>query len=113
MHLYPVDGAVHRVGQHDTAFGYRDATWSGVFAGIDPDPGNAEAIKQWCVDYQEELHPYSMGGSYVNFLGSDETRDRVQATYRDHYDRLARVKAAYDPDNFFHANQNIKPVRPT
>lgn len=112
MHLYPVDGAAHRVGPHDTAFGYRDATWSGVFAGIDPDPGNAEAIKQWCVDYQEELHPYSMGGSYVNFLGSDETQDRVQATYRDHYDRLARIKATYDPDNFFHANQNITPAQP-
>ncbi|TDC55066.1 FAD-binding oxidoreductase [Actinomadura sp. KC345] len=109
MHLYPIDGAAHRVGADDTAWSYRDAVWSGVFAGIDPDPVNAEVIRRWCVDYSEALHPYSMGGSYVNFLGEDESEDRVRATYGDHYEKLARVKAEYDPDNFFHANQNIHP----
>ncbi|MFJ4535487.1 FAD-binding oxidoreductase [Streptomyces tibetensis] len=111
MHLYPIDGAAHRVAPDDTAWSYRDALWSGVFAGVDPDPANAETIRQWCVGYQEELHPYSMGGSYVNFMGSGEGEERVRATYRDHYDRLARVKRTYDPDNFFHANQNIEPAR--
>ncbi|MCK8433223.1 FAD-binding oxidoreductase [Streptomyces sp. D2-8] len=111
MHLYPIDGAAHRVGPDDTAFSYRDALWSGVFAGVDPDPANAETIRRWCVDYQEELHPYSMGGSYVNFMGSGEGQERVRATYRGHYDRLARVKRTYDPDNLFHANQNIEPAR--
>src|SRR5690606_36297615 len=84
--------------------------WSGVFAGIDPDPANAAMIRQWCVDYQEALHPYSRGGSYVNFIGSDEGDDRVRATYGDHYGKLAQVKAEYDPDNFFRANQNIRPA---
>ncbi|MEV6651637.1 FAD-binding oxidoreductase [Streptomyces sp. NPDC051219] len=111
MHLYPVDGVAHRVGRDDTAWSYRDAVWSGVFAGVDPDPANAETIRQWCVNYWEEMHPYSMGGSYVNFMGSGEGQDRVRATYRDHYDRLAQVKRAYDPDNLFHANQNIKPAQ--
>lgn len=110
MHLYPIDGAAHRVGRDDTAWSYRDATWSGVYAGIDPDPANAATIRQWCVDYWEELHPYSMGGSYVNFLGADEREDRIRATYRDHYERLAQIKAKYDPDNFFRANQNIHPA---
>ncbi|MEV4787028.1 FAD-binding oxidoreductase [Streptomyces tuirus] len=110
MHLYPIDGAVHRVGPDDTAWSYRDALWSGVFAGVDPDPANAEKIRQWCVGYQEALHPYSMGGSYVNFMGAGEGRERVRATYRDHYDRLARIKRTYDPDNLFHANQNIEPA---
>ncbi|MGW1890561.1 FAD-binding oxidoreductase [Streptomyces sp. NPDC002004] len=109
MHLYPVDGAAHRVGPDDTAFSFRDAVWSGVFAGIDPDPANAETIKQWCTDYWSEAHPTSMGGAYVNFIGADEGKHRVQTTYRDHYDRLARVKAAYDPSNLFHVNQNIEP----
>jgi FAD/FMN-containing dehydrogenase len=63
------------------------------------------------VGYQEELHPFSMGGSYVNFMGSGEGQERVRATYRGHYDRLARVKRTYDPDNLFHANQNIEPAR--
>ncbi|RZB18338.1 FAD-binding oxidoreductase [Streptomyces sp. F001] len=110
MHLYPVDGAAHRVGPDDTAWGYRDAVWSGVFAGVDPDPANAETIRRWCVDYWEEMHPYSMGGSYVNFLGEGEAPGRVRATYRNHYDRLAQVKRTYDPDNIFHANQNITPA---
>lgn len=110
MHLYPVDGAAARVDQEDTAWGYRDAVWSGVIGGIDPDPANAGAIRQWCVDYWEELHPHSMGGAYVNFIGEDESHSRVRATYRDHYARLTRIKNAYDPANFFHANQNIAPT---
>ncbi|MFG1805589.1 FAD-binding oxidoreductase [Streptomyces sp. NPDC049040] len=110
MHMYPVDGAAHRVAPQDTAWAYRDATWSGVIAGIDPDPANAEAIKRWCVEYWEALHPQSMGGGYVNFMGTGESQDRVRGTYRDHYDRLAQVKRTYDPDNFFHANQNIAPA---
>lgn len=111
MHLYPVDGAVHRVGRDDTAWSYRDAMWSGVFAGVDPDPANAASIKQWCVDYWEDMHPYSMGGSYVNFMGEGEGQERVRATYGDHYDRLAQIKRTYDPHNLFHVNQNISPAR--
>ncbi|MGW7084819.1 FAD-binding oxidoreductase [Streptomyces sp. NPDC054871] len=109
MHLYPVDGAAARVDQEDTAWGYRDAVWSVVIGGIDPDPDNAGAIKEWCVDYWEELHPHSMGGAYVNFIGEDEAHSRVKATYRDHYARLTRIKNAYDPANLFHTNQNIAP----
>ncbi|GAA3010460.1 FAD-binding oxidoreductase [Streptomyces fulvorobeus] len=110
MHLYPVDGAAARVGQDDTAWAYRDAVWSGVIAGIDPDPANASAVTRWSTDYWEELHPHSMGGGYVNFIGADESRERVRSTYRGHHDRLADVKKAYDPDNLFHANQNIAPA---
>ncbi|WP_127356120.1 FAD-binding oxidoreductase [Actinacidiphila soli] len=109
MHLYPVDGAAHQVAQGDTAWAYRDAVWSGVIAGIDPDPANAGSLRQWCAAYWEELHPHSMGGGYVNFMGTGESQDRVRVTYRDHYDRLADIKRTYDPDNFFHANQNIEP----
>jgi FAD/FMN-containing dehydrogenase len=109
MHLYPVDGAVHRAGRDDTAFSYRDATWSMVIAGVDPDPANAERLRAWTVDYWEALHPYSMGGAYLNFM-MEEGQERIRATYRDNYERLARVKAAYDPDNLFHVNHNIRPA---
>lgn len=74
MHLYPIDGAAARVGKDDTAWAYRDAVWSGVIGGIDPDPANAELIRQWAVDYWEELRPHSMGGTYVNFIGAGRTR---------------------------------------
>ncbi|MFF9194920.1 FAD-binding oxidoreductase [Streptomyces sp. NPDC014779] len=110
MHLYPVDGAAHRPGPMDTAWAYRDAVWSGVIAGISPEPGEAGAIRDWAVDYWEALHPHSMGGSYVNFIGQDESPDRVKATYRGHYERLAEVKRTYDPDNVFRHNQNIRPA---
>jgi FAD/FMN-containing dehydrogenase len=60
------------------------------------------------VAYWEALHPYSAGGAYVNMM-MDEGQERVQAAYRDNYERLAAVKNTYDPDNFFHVNQNIRP----
>jgi hypothetical protein len=109
MHLYPVDGAGQDVGSGDTAWAYRDAVWSGVIGGIDPDPANAGAIREWCTSYWEALHPHSMGGAYVNFM-MEEGQGRVEATYRGNYARLRRVKARYDPDNLFHVNQNIVPA---
>jgi len=109
MHLYPIDGAVHDVGSGDTAFNYRDVTWAQVIVGVDPDPALAGTLKQWTIDYFDALHPHSAGGAYVNFM-MDEGQERVQATYRDNYDRLAKVKAQYDPDNTFHINQNIRPA---
>ena len=110
MHLYPIDGAPQRVAQDATAFSYRDANWNMVVAGVDPDPANAALIRDWAVAYQQDLHPFSTGGAYVNFLGEGESQDRVRTAYRDNYERLARVKATYDPDNLFHVNQNIEPA---
>jgi FAD/FMN-containing dehydrogenase len=108
MHLYPVDGAVHRVAPSETAWSFRDATWSMVIAGIDPDPGKAGALTAWAKGYWEAMRPYTMGGAYVNFM-MDEGLDRVKATYRDNYARLTEIKRKYDPDNFFRINQNIRP----
>jgi FAD binding domain/Berberine and berberine like len=109
MHLYPIDGAVHDVAAGDTAFSYRDSGWAEVIFGVDPDPANAGKIRDWCVGYWDATHPYSAGGAYVNFM-MDEGQERVQATYRGNCDRLARVKAQYDPDNTFRVNQNIRPA---
>jgi FAD/FMN-containing dehydrogenase len=108
MHLYPIDGAAHDTSASDTAFSYRDARFASVFAGVDPDPANVDAIRAWSIDYFEALHPYSAGGAYVNMM-MDEGEDRVRASYRDNHDRLARVKESYDPANLFRVNQNIVP----
>jgi FAD/FMN-containing dehydrogenase len=109
MHMYPIDGAAHDVAPSETAFSYRDATWGSVFAGVDHDPANVPAIRSWSIDYNEALRPYSAGGAYVNMM-MDEGQERVQASYRDNYDRLARIKAIYDPANLFRVNQNIQPA---
>jgi FAD/FMN-containing dehydrogenase len=108
-HIYPINGAAHRVGKTDTAFSYRDAAWALVMVGIDPDPANKEKITRWSKDYYEALHPYSAGGAYVNFM-MEEGQERVQAAFRENYPRLAAIKKKYDPDNFFRVNQNIRPA---
>jgi len=108
MHLYPIDGAAHEVSNTDTPWAYRDAKWGSVFAGVDPDPANAGAIRSWSVDYFDALHPYSAGGAYVNMM-MDEGQERVRASYGGNYERLAKIKAEYDPDNLFRVNQNIEP----
>jgi FAD binding domain/Berberine and berberine like len=110
MHMYPIDGAAHDVGSGDTAWSYREAQWGSVMAGVDPDPAKKGVIRDWSVGYWEALHPFSAGGAYVNMMMDDEGGDRVKASYRDNYDRLARVKGAYDPENVFRVNQNIKPA---
>ena len=109
MHLYPINGAAHRAGNSETPWSYRDATWSEVIVGVDPDPANKDRITTWARNYWEALHPYGAGGAYVNFMMEGEGEDRIRATYRDNYDRLAQIKAKYDPDNFFRVNQNIRP----
>jgi hypothetical protein len=108
-HIYPIDGAVHKVGRNDTAWNCRDATWSMVICGIDPNPANASALKTWAKEYWDAIHPHNLKGGYLNFM-MEEGEDRIRATYGDNYDRLAAIKKKYDPTNFFRVNQNIKPA---
>lgn len=109
MHMYPVNGAVHKYSREATAWHHRDANWSMVIAGVSPDPSDKELISNWARNYWEAVHPYSAGAAYINFM-MEEGEDRIQATYGDNYERLQQVKAKYDPDNFFRVNQNIDPA---
>jgi FAD/FMN-containing dehydrogenase len=109
MHLYPIDKAVHAVGERDTAWGARDATWSMVIAAIDPDPAKAAVLKSWAKTYWEGVHPHNLGGGYVNFMSDDEGEARVRASYGANFDRLVAVKRKFDPENLFRVNQNINP----
>src|SRR5262249_42875678 len=101
MHLYPIDGAVHRVGKNETAWNCRDATWSMVIAGIDPSPQNAQTVTHWAKAYWDALHPFDLGRPYPNFLMDDEGDARLRASYGDNYARLTAVKKQYDPTNLF------------
>jgi hypothetical protein len=108
MGFHPIDGATSKVSNDATAWSYRNARWAEVFAGVAHDPAENEAIIGWARETWEALHPFSAGGAYVNFM-MEEGADRIQATYRGSYDRLARVKAMFDPGNLFRVNQNIAP----
>lgn len=109
MHLYPINGAAHRVAKGDTAWSFRDANFTGVIVGVDPDPASNPRLIEWARDYWTALHPFSAGGGYVNMM-MDEGEDNVRAAYRDNYPRLAAVKKAVDPTNLFRVNQNVKPA---
>jgi uncharacterized protein (TIGR03086 family) len=112
MHIYPIDGAAHRVGRQDTAFSYRDANFAEVIVGFSPDPADADRLRTWVVEYWDAVHPYSAGGAYVNFM-MEEGGERIRATYRDNYERLTQIKKTYDPNNVFRVNQNIRPAAVT
>jgi len=112
MRLQPINGAAQRVGADETAFGHRDKRFVPLILGIWPDPSDDEANK-WAKDYHAAIHPHSGGdGGYVNFMSGDDDH-RAAANHGANYERLAAVKATYDPDNLFHINQNIAPANGT
>src|SRR5438477_2896011 len=108
MHIYPINGAVHKVASDETAFAYRDANFATVIAGMWPDPAQNRANIKWVRDYYEATAPHSEEGGYINFMAEDD-QSRIKANYRGNYNRLVEAKRKYDPDNLFHVNQNIKP----
>ncbi len=110
MHLYPIDGKAHEVDQKDTAWGHRNIRWVQAILGVSDDPKKTDLIKNWSKEYFDAVIAYSSGGGYVNFTMQDDEA-RVKESYGLNFDRLRKIKKKYDPDNFFHLNQNIKPVK--
>lgn len=112
LEFYRLGGAYGEVGDDETAFGGRRASRFGVFmVGLAENRELLAAERAWVRSFWEALRPHATGaGSYVNAMTEIED-DRVRASYGPaKYERLARVKAAYDPDNVFHLNANIKPA---
>jgi FAD/FMN-containing dehydrogenase len=109
VHLYPIDGAVQRVGATDTAFANRNVKFAPVIAAFWEDPADNAANIAWVREYAQALRPYSAPGGYINFMDGDDL-PRVAENYGPNYKRLSEVKAKYDPQNLFHINQNIRPA---
>jgi FAD/FMN-containing dehydrogenase len=109
VHLYPINGAVQRVGADETAFAYRDMNFSPVIAGMWESPADNDENIAWVRAYYDALRPHSAEGGYINFMDGDD-QSRIKANYRGNYERLAAIKATYDPTNLFHLNQNIQPA---
>jgi FAD/FMN-containing dehydrogenase len=109
MHIYPINGACHRVASDATAFAHRDASFATVIAGMWPDPNDNKKNVEWVKGYYKALQPHSQPGGYVNFMAADD-QGRIRDNYKGNYPRLASIKKKYDPGNLFHMNQNIAPA---
>jgi len=104
-----IGGATTRLAVDSAAYAQRDAEFVMNFHGRWEDPVDDERCIRWARDFFNATAPFASGGVYVNFMTADET-DRVRLAYGPNYDRLAKVKRTYDPDNLFHLNQNIQPT---
>jgi FAD/FMN-containing dehydrogenase len=103
-------GAVTRIGATDTAFPHRADGYNMLVLSEWMDPNQSEACTAWARESYAVLQPFMGAGRYVNYFDDDELGDAVAAAYGPNYRRLQEIKAKYDPDNFFHMNQNIRPV---
>jgi len=102
-------GAVTRVGVTDTAFPHRAPGYNLIVLSEWMDPKDNNACTAWARDSYTAMQPFMGSGRYVNYLGDDEPGDPVAAAYGPNHRRLQQLKAKYDPQNFFHMNQNIRP----
>jgi FAD/FMN-containing dehydrogenase len=110
MALFWIHGAVTRVAPEATAFGARQAQW------------DINAIAQWIehadtaghVGWTRELwaaiEPLTTGNAYINHIAGDDRPERIRSSYGSNYERLVAVKNAYDPENVFQLNANVKPT---
>ncbi len=103
-------GAVTRVGVTDTAFPHRAQGYNLIVLSEWMDPKDTNACTAWARDSYTAMQPFMGSGRYVNYLGDDERGDAVAAAYGPNHRRLQQLKARYDPENFFHVNQNIRPL---
>jgi len=112
VNMLPWGGAVARVTDADTPMTRRDAAWVFHPFAVWASPDDDDANIGWARRSSADMRAFATGGVYLNFIG-DEGADRVRAAYGEkNYARLTAVKAAYDPANVFHRNQNIKPESP-
>ena len=111
LEVFQFNGAVNRVAPDATAFAHRAAQFDLTIGAKWTDPAADTRQIGWVRDCYTALEPFTTGGVYVNYLGN-EGEERVRAAYGANYDRLAAIKASYDPDNLFRLNQNITPALP-
>jgi FAD/FMN-containing dehydrogenase len=103
-------GAATRVAVGDTAFPHRAEGYNLVVISEWMEPANTDRCVAWARKAYAAMEPFFASGRYVNYLGDDETGDPIAAAYGPNYRRLQEVKTKYDPGNFFHLNQNIRPL---
>ena len=108
--VFPVDGALNREPVDHSPVGNRDARSLFNIPGSWERPEDDAANIEWTRNAWQDLRRFSTGGTYVNFLTEDEGGDRTLAAYGRHFERLAQIKATWDPTNLFRGNKNIPPA---
>jgi FAD/FMN-containing dehydrogenase len=108
--LEHIHGAATRVDARDTAFPHRQEGYNLLVLAQWMHPSDTSRCISWARETYESMRPFFASGRYVNYLDDDETGDSVAAAYGPNYRRLQRIKAKYDPKNFFRMNQNIRPL---
>lgn len=104
-----IGGAVRRVAEDATAFPHRGVDFGfHILAGWTDEEEDPE-VMEWARDFQAQMAPYSVGGSYVNGLSEDDG-DKIPSAYGSNYPRLRQVKSKWDPGNVFCSNHNILPA---
>jgi FAD/FMN-containing dehydrogenase len=109
LHIHQMGGAMSRVGQGATAFGSREVPFLMNYIGLWLDPSEDERNSAWVKDASDAMAPYGTGHRYVNFLADEGDAGVASAYESETFTRLQGLKAKYDPTNFFHLNQNIRP----
>ncbi len=102
-------GAINRVAADATAYPHRDAEFVMNVHTRWEDPKDDDTCISWARTFFEATAGFATGGVYVNFVSEDE--GRVQAAYGSNYERLAKLKKRFDPDNVFRVNQNVVPSK--
>lgn len=103
-------GTATRAGVADTAFPHRVDGYNFLVLCEWMEPANTDRCVAWARETYARMEPFFASGRYVNYLGDDEPGDPVAAAYGPNYRRLQEIKTKYDPSNFFHINQNIRPI---
>jgi FAD/FMN-containing dehydrogenase len=109
VEIIGLGGAIDDVAEDATAFSHREHLMWLNFAMSWDDPELDADYMQRTRSIVADLKPWTGAGIYVNMLNVDEMDRVVEAYGEDKYAKLGRIKAQYDPDNFFRANYNIAP----
>ncbi len=110
LYIERIAGAVTRVPVSDTAFPHRTPGYSFLLVNQWTNPADTERCLGWGRESYDAMKPFRAAGRYVNYLDRDDGSDAVAAAYGPNYVRLREIKAKYDPENWFHLNQNIPPL---
>ena len=107
---YAMGGAIARVGAEETAFAERSAPFMVTVHGNWTDAGDDDANIAWVRGVWKDIDALGVGSTYLNFSGADDAEPaRAAVGFGPNLERLARIKAQYDPENVFHRNNNIVP----